>query len=269
MLSFQDLSFAYEPFPIGLCAPALPEESYGALVEAFPPLELFGAKEDLGHKYSLSEVNCPAAYYEYIRGSRPWLDFYRYVKSEEFIRTTLAALADRGIDLGLARCRVRSPNHFDGWGRVSAALPGRARSALRSAAGSVQRLASKQAVLGARFEFSVLPGDGGHILPHTDAPQKLVTLVISMLDAEEWADEWGGGTEVLRAKDPTVAFNKMNRYLEFDGVQRLRSLPFRPNQCVIFVKTFNSLHAVSPVRGGSEVLRRTLTINIERLDTQP
>jgi len=50
-------------------------------------------------------------------------------------------------------------------------------------------------------------------------------------------------------------------------VERVRTLPFRPNQCVVFVKTFNSLHAVSPVGGGPSVLRRTLTINIERLDT--
>jgi hypothetical protein len=132
----------------------------------------------------------------------------------------------------------------------------------------VLRMLSRRAVLGARFEFSVLPGDGGHILPHTDAPQKLVTLVISMVD-DAWSEAWGGGTEVLRAKDPAVAFNKMNRYLAFDEVERIRTLPFRSNQCVVFVKTFNSLHAVSPVAGGSEVLRRSLTINIERLDTQP
>ena len=37
-----------------------------------------------------------------------------------------------------------------------------------------------------------------------------------------------------------------------------------PNQCVIFVKTFNSWHAVYPMTGhGSQALRKTLTINIE------
>lgn len=265
MLSFQDLSFAYEPYPIGLCAAILPAQTYRELVAAFPPLELFGAKEDLGHKYSLSEVNHPDAYHDYVRGSPPWLDFYRYVKSEAFIRETLASLAERGVDLGYDRCRVRSRSRLGGLGRLPAGLG----SGLESLRKTFDRVASGRAVLGARFEFSVLPGDGGHILPHTDAPQKLVTLVLSMLDEGEWREEWGGGTEVLRAADPGVAFNKMNRYLAFDEVERVRSLPFQPNQCVVFVKTFNSLHAVSPVRGGSDVLRRTLTINIERLDTQP
>ena len=48
MLSFQDLNFDYEPYPIGVVAPVLAAESYRALVDAFPPLGLFGAKEDLG-----------------------------------------------------------------------------------------------------------------------------------------------------------------------------------------------------------------------------
>lgn len=261
MLSFRDLSFEYEPFPIGVCTPALPPDAYRALVGAFPPLELFGAKEELGHKFSLSEVNRPDAYHRFIRSSPPWLAFHRYVKSDRFIRDTLAALTAGGVDLGLERCRVRSPSRLHGWGRALASVEPLALSLLR--------LLTKRAVLGARFEYSVLPGDGGHILPHTDAPQKLVTLVISMLEDGEWSEQWGGGTEVLRAKDPAVAFNKMNRYLRFDEVERLRTLPFVPNQCVVFVKTFNSLHAVSPIAGGSDVLRRTLTINIERLDAPP
>lgn len=269
MLSFRDLDFEYEPYPIGLCRPVLAPDTYRALVAAFPPLELFGAKEELGHKYSLSEVNCPRAYFDYVRGSPPWLAFYRYVKSEAFIRHTFSGLAERGVDLGYESCRVRAGNQLDGVGRVLASLPTAIRRGVDSARKTAERLSSSRAVLGARFEFSVLPGDGGHILPHTDAPQKLVTLVISMLDGAEWKDEWGGGTEVLRPRDSRVAFNKMNRYLGFDEVEPVRSLPFQPNQCVVFVKTFNSLHAVSPVRGGAGVLRRTLTINIERLDTQP
>lgn len=269
MLSFRDLTFDYEPFPIGLCRPAFEADAYRSLVDAFPPLDLFGAKEDLGHKYSLSEVNHPAAYHDYVRTSAPWREFHRYVKSEDFIRQVVGALAERGIALGLERARIRRLNRFEGAGRFLASWPHAARSAAESVGMALARLRSGRAVLGARFEFSVLPGDGGHILPHTDAPQKLITLVVSMLAPDEWRAEWGGGTEVLRPRDPEVAFNKMNRYLAFDDVETIRSLPFEPNQCVVFVKTFNSLHAVSPMRGGSGVLRRTLTINIERLDTQP
>jgi hypothetical protein len=56
----------------------------------------------------------------------------------------------------------------------------------------------------------------------------------------------------------------MNRQLEFDQVEKVSSYAFEPNQCLIFVKTFNSLHSVGPMNGsGSSAMRRTLTINIE------
>ena len=49
-------------------------------------------------------------------------------------------------------------------------------------------------------------------------------------------------------------------WLEFSDGLNIITL----NQCVVFVKTFNSLHSVPPMRGkGSKAMRRTLTINIE------
>jgi hypothetical protein len=45
----------------------------------------------------------------------------------------------------------------------------------------------------------------------------------------------------------------------------LDSYAFRPNQAIIFIKTYNSWHSVSPIAGTDpKVLRRTLTINIEK-----
>jgi hypothetical protein len=49
----------------------------------------------------------------------------------------------------------------------------------------------------------------------------------------------------------------------FEDAEPLHTFDFRPNQCVIFIKTFNSLHCVRPMAGaGSQAMRRTLTINI-------
>jgi hypothetical protein len=53
--------------------------------------------------------------------------------------------------------------------------------------------------------------------------------------------------------------------MSFDEVETLATLPFEPNQCVVFVKTFNSWHAVEPMRGtGSGAMRKTLTVVIVR-----
>ena len=39
-----------------------------------------------------------------------------------------------------------------------------------------------------------------------------------------------------------------------------------PNQAVLFVKTFNSLHCVRPMTGPAEAMRRTLTVNLRRVN---
>jgi hypothetical protein len=121
----------------------------------------------------------------------------------------------------------------------------------------------KSSNLKARFEFSMMSAAGGHIHPHTDSPQKHITLVVSMVRPGEWDQAWGGGTDRMRPLDPSNNFNFLNRYLEFDQVETIGTMPYEPNQCVIFIKTFNSLHAVKPMSGPKAVMRRTLTINIE------
>src|SRR5678815_6199614 len=47
--------------------------------------------------------------------------------------------------------------------------------------------------LRARWEFSILPADGGCLRPHTDIASKLVTIVVSMrpLGDTEWQQSWG------------------------------------------------------------------------------
>ena len=103
--------------------------------------------------------------------------------------------------------------------------------------------------LSARFEFSMLPADGGSVIPHTDAPGKLITLVVSMVKEGEWNPALGGGTEVNRPKDHRLAYNELNRQAEFADVEALDTFEFTPNQAVIFVKTFNSWHCVRPMTG--------------------
>jgi hypothetical protein len=75
---------------------------------------------------------------------------------------------------------------------------------------------------------------------------------------------YGGGTEVDRAKDHRYAYNWLNNQLPFEEVETLDTFEFGPNQCAIFVRTFNSLHCVRPLQGkGNKALRRSVTINIE------
>jgi len=114
-----------------------------------------------------------------------------------------------------------------------------------------------------RFEFSSMPAFGGFIAPHTDIPSKIVTLVMPMIQPGEWWERsWGGGTDILRPKD---ARKKLVDYqAPIEEFEVVRSVPYSPNQALVFIKSKDSWHSSGPYRGVSGKWRRTLTINIER-----
>jgi 2OG-Fe(II) oxygenase superfamily len=247
LLDFEHLRFRYEPFPIGLAAPVMAEQHYQRLLDHFPDPALFARLDELGKKFGFSEKYNGAKYRAFITEDPVWREFHAWIKSPDFIETVLNALAERHIELGVTP-RFTFRRYVT---RISKALkqkrPIRLPRKLRS-----------------RFEFSMLPADGGHILPHTDSPGKIVTLVISMCRLGEWNEAFGGGTDVNRAKNPHLQFNYLNRQAQFEDMEVLDTYQFRPNQAVVFVKTFNSWHSVRPMTGmGSDLMRRTLTINIE------
>jgi hypothetical protein len=245
LFDFRQAKFNYEPYPIGLIRPILDPALHASLCATYPDKALFEFKPSLGNKYSLSEVNNADKYRRFINSSAHWNQLYRYVKSKEFIPGVLGMLKQHHIDLGLGRYRVVSTK------------------AVTSRASALSRVL-RVSELSARFEFSMMGADGGHISPHTDAQQKLITLVISMMQPGEWNPAWGGGTDVVMPRDRTLIYNQVNKPLPFAEVEVIKTFACDPNQCVIFVKTFNSWHSVSPMLGqGSSALRKTLTINIE------
>lgn len=255
MVSLAAMRFVYEPFPVGYASSVFPPDVYRELLATWPAKDLFEFKAGLGKKYSLSEVSNRDAYHSFIRSSPPWRRFYEWTKSGSFVRQVRDLLASQGIDLGLQSVPINTVHYLSPWTQQ---LRHQMRKRLR-------RLSAHRSVLSTRFEFSMLPADGGCIKPHTDSATKLITLVLSMVDDGVWDARWGGGTAILRPKDATQNFNFVNRQMEFTDCEALQTFPFRPNQCLLFVKTFNSHHAVYPITGhGSEAMRQTLTINIER-----
>jgi hypothetical protein len=244
---YDHLRFRYEPFPIGLAKPLVEESSYREMLESYPERELFAYLPEVGHKYSLSEKNNPKEYHETIRARPVWREFHRWLKSDAFIRGVMQALRERHIDLGYKQ------------------LPTPAKRLIKLARNAVRgHLDAGRPALSARFEFSMLPAAGGSVIPHTDSPGKIVTLVVSIVDDGEWNPAFGGGTDVNRPKDVRLAYNEINRQARFEDMEVLDTFEFTPNQGVVFVKTFNSWHSVRPMTGnGSDAMRRTLTINIE------
>lgn len=244
--NFQNAQLEYEPYPLCYIPNFMSAADYKALSESYPALELFKFKPTLGKKYSLAEFkNNQQFYFDFLRKNECWREFYQKVKSKQFIEEIFSFLRDNHIDIGVKRFWYQKK------------LSKKRRSWFTRAI--------NKRVLRSRFEFSIMPADGGHILPHTDDIRKLVTLVVSFIKEGEWDSSWGGGTDVLTTKDPKRVYNDVNFQLPFDQVKCVKTFPFVPNQCVLFVKTYNSWHSVTPMTGPATGLRKAVTINIENV----
>lgn len=249
--SYDHVKFRYDPFPIALAKPIMEPALYEQFVEHFPPIGILESFEQLGkkgRKHTLSEKENKKAYLDFVRSVPLWRDFHAWIKSDAFAYGVIEMLQQHDIDLGY---RYLPPVR-----RLSRSVKDLMRG----------RSSPRYVPLKARFEFSALPADGGHVVPHTDAPTKIVTMIVSILRDGEWDPATGGGTDVNQPKKERQRFNYLNRLADFEAMDVLHTYEFTPNQAVIFVKTFNSWHSVRPMTGnGSDRLRRTLTITIEAL----
>ena len=242
-IDFGHLKFRYEPFPIGLASNIFADDVYDALVAAYPSRETF-ERARAGVKYVLSDRINGREYFRFLRATPIWREFYDCVTSDAFIAMVLEQLAANHIRLGY----------------VQRAAP---LSYLRHLAYGIAGRVDHRCSLRSRFEFSMLPADGGSVTPHTDSPGKVITLVLPMIAAGEWRDEIGGGTDVNRPKSERLMFNDMNEKAEFDELEVVDTFPFHPNQAVVFIRTYNSWHSVRPMTAaGSKLMRKSVTINI-------
>jgi hypothetical protein len=83
------------------------------------------------------------------------------------------------------------------------------------------------------------------------------------LDSFKHYAKWGGGNAVLRPKDMTKDFNFINRMTDFEEAEEIHQFDFMPNQCVVFVKTFNSPDSVPQMNSGHpDVYRKSITLVI-------
>ncbi|MFP6655527.1 MAG: hypothetical protein VCB25_07850 [Myxococcota bacterium] len=246
MINFDHLKMRFRPFPMGVIRPAMPDDVYAECMRAFPEKDRFEYIGDVGHKFSISEKYAFNDYKDLIRNEPVWREFHRWIKSAEFIEATFQALSERSVDLGYQSPSMR--RRVERWLKVM--WRGRGRRIDQYSA---------------RFEFSALPAYGGSILPHTDNPDKLITLVVSMVGGGEWPPAYGGGTDVLQPIDEALTFDYLNnRHPAYSNFETLHTYPFNPNQVLIFTKTFNSWHGVRPMTGPDDgLMRRSLTINIE------
>ncbi|MGD9292764.1 MAG: hypothetical protein PVJ48_07795 [Gammaproteobacteria bacterium] len=243
MFSLEGLELRYEPFPYGIASPLFDEDLYRELVASFPAREYFGLNR-INVKYVLSERVNRRRYRAFLRSTPIWREFHRWIKSDEFIRGVLNQLALRHVDLGYRQ------------------RPGLARLARRILFGLSGRRDYRTS-LGSRFEFSMLPADGGMVIPHTDSPSKVVTMVLPMVAEGEWDGSVGGNTDINVPTVDRLRYNAKNGKGDFDEMAIAESLAFEANRALVFVRTYNSWHSVRPMTAReSSAFRRTVTVTL-------
>ena len=114
------------------------------------------------------------------------------------------------------------------------------------------------------FQFSMLPRDAA-VVPHSDAPRKLVSLLLYFRD-RDWQDAWGGGTEFYVPLDPERArgWGPTDR-VPFEEFKTIGSTPFVGNRLAGFVRSACSYHGVPPLGCPPGRTRKALLINVKRV----
>lgn len=228
MFNWENVSVRHEPFTVFYLRDLLRPPFYRELAETFPVISDFRYRESLGNKYLLTESE-GESYFDFVKANPPWQKFYAEIKSINFREQVLTFL------------RAHMGQEIQG-------------------GDSADRFVS-------RFEFSALPTNGGSQRPHTDSPRKAVTLVLSLMKEGEWGCDWGGGTSICTPKDSSLRSNYSNQYLDFDEVEVIDTFPFVANACVMFVKTAESWHCVTPINLQCDTpIRKTVAISLYHPD---
>lgn len=249
---FKKGEFLYDPYPIGLAQNIIKALPYNDLVTNFPSRDLFIYRPNYGKKWSLSETDNSQAYFDFIKNNSTYFNFYKELKDKEFILKVVDFLKSHKIEVPLRNRKFINTNKFS-----KLYFFNKTYLHILNKLGSAYHL-------NARFEFSRMPVDGGHILPHTDSPQKIITIVVPIVSSNDGTSIKNAGTSVLRPKDVTNNYNQLNKWLSFDDVELVKTFPFEANKSIVFVKTFNSLHGVAPLLSEDKNQdRKSLTINIE------
>ncbi len=254
LLDISHAQFNYKPFPVGVATNVIPADIYHDLCKNFPDISLFAntANEYGTKKFGLSTAYNPDKYHGFLKENKVWKNFANYINSPVFIKHILDTLTSANIDIGLSNMRLSAPSKKE---KILDSIASLAKF----------RLPRKIEYLRTRFEFSAIPADNGSLLPHTDSPKKIVSLVLTMTEKNEWPTSFGGATDILEPIDDKNNFNWINYQLPFDKVRTISSHGYNPNQCLIFIKTFNSWHSVGPMyNAGVNQYRKTVTINITR-----
>lgn len=222
----------------------LPADLYQRLFASFPDESnyRFNTEGKMGFRSSED----PAAVDRYCDAHPEWRQLIDFFGSDAFLMDLRTALAGPLAQARGLAGRKRWLNHTN-----------------RTTPGSPLRYLLAEPVR-TTFQFSMLPRDAA-VVPHSDAPRKLVSLLLYFRDPD-WQDAWGGGTEFYAPLDPERARGwRPTDRIAFEEFKTIGSTPFAGNRLAGFVRCARSYHGVPPLGCPSGRTRKALLINVKRV----
>ena len=244
LLSNQPLTVIWDPFCFFYVDDYLPSDLYRSLLASFPEDEDYSY--DRGGKLGFrSSVDADAV--ERFCATHPdWQALVDFFSSDAFAEDTRrtferALIAARGL-AGRRRwihCTRREPPR--NWLRYHLQEPMRT-----------------------TFQFSLLPRDA-NVVPHADAPRKLVSLLLYFSDPD-WEEAWGGETEFYVPLDAARAQRwSPTQRIPFEEFKPIGTTGFTGNRLAGFVRSANSYHGVPALRCPAGRTRKALLVNLKKL----
>ena len=228
MINFDKSNFFYDPFPHCVIKNFLESSFYNEICKEYPNQELLKKMKDKKlndnkfEKFNLSNNGSNnKSFYQFINSTKAIKIFYEFINSDNFLISLDKFLSNNYIDLRLGQDKSSKIKKI------------------------IKSILKKTRI---DFEFSSIPIKDGYILPHTDGGNKLIGFVIPIIDDDKILDIKNIGTKILKAKSNKFKFNLFNKTVPFDETELIRELPFEKNQMSLHIKTFNSLHAVGPIK---------------------
>ena len=223
MINLENSQFFYDPYPHVLVKNIFEEKIYEDLKKEFPNPET-----DIFHSSDYSKKRAVDKFKKFqidnffsknfnnvIKNKKTSKLIYNFFKSEKFIYIIDKFLIDNHIKINLVKKKTWK-NFFKKDFKVY-------------------------------FEFSSIPCDGGFIAPHTDSPNKIITCVMPIIDRLEISNLKGIGTSMLESTNDKYKYNFLNQSVPLSETKEIRYIDFSPNQMLLFIKTYNSLHSVGPI----------------------
>ena len=222
----------------------LPDALYESLRESFPDESTYDS--DGSGKLGFRSSDEPDDFERFCAQNPDWQRLLDFFRSDEFVLDAGRTMAPSLIAARDWKARRRWHNYSEGEipaSRLSYLLEEPVRTT---------------------FQISQLP-NGAEVIPHTDAPRKLISLMLYFRD-EDWEEASGGATVFFEPRDAERARQwSPTERIPFSELNEIGSCGFARNRLAGFVRSENSFHGVHPIVSPAGQTRRALLVNIKRL----